>query len=198
MSIFKNPDFFDLKPLDLEHKVFLPTRELYSSLSLQLNELYRQIKTVLLDWHAEVAVSAKQFYAHPVETGSQWYAQAIDYGTQMYAQVNEVYFPKVESMYEQTIVAATQLGRQAGEHWQAFYDHPQATVAAMVEPVTNYTNQAIDVAEVYFVSVYSAILDLFDLMLEQPTETLEAVYQNALAALLDIYFQMISSLLAIL
>lgn len=198
MSIFKDPDFFDLKPLDLEHKVFLPTRELYSSLSLQLNELCQQIKTVLLDWHAEVAVSAKQFYAHPVETGSQWYAQAIDYGTQMYAQVNEVYFPKVESMYEQTIVAATQLGRQAGEFWQAFYDHPQATVAALVEPVTNYTNQAIDVAEVYFVSVYSAILDLFELMLEQPTETLEAIYQNVLAELLDVYFQMISSLLVIL
>lgn len=198
MSIFKDPDFFDLKPLDLENKVFLPTRELYSSLSLQLNELYRQIKTVLLDWHAEVAVAAKQFYAHPLETGSQWYAQAVDYGAQMYAQVNEVYFPKVESMYEQTIAEATQLGRQAGEFWQAFYDHPQATVAALVEPVTNYTNQALDVAEVYFVSVYSAILELFDLMLEQPTETLEAVYQNVLAGLLDVYFQMISSLLAML
>jgi hypothetical protein len=101
-------------------------------------------------------------------------------------------------MYEQTIAEATQLGRQAGEFWQAFYDHPQATVAALVEPVTNYTNQALDVAEVYFVSVYSAILELFDLMLEQPTETLEAVYQNALAGLLDVYFQMISSLLAML
>ncbi|MBU2570026.1 MAG: hypothetical protein KJ725_08305 [Gammaproteobacteria bacterium] len=198
MSIFKKPDFFDFKPLDLEHKVFLPTRELYSSLSLQVSELYRQIKTVLLDWHAEVAVTAKQIYAHPVETGSQWYAQAVDYGAQMYAQVNEVYFPKVESMYEQTVVDATQLGLQAGEFWQAFYDHPQATVAALIEPVTNYTNQAVDVVEVYFVSVYSAIVDLFNLMLEQPTETLEAVYQNALAGLLDIYFQLISSLLAML
>ncbi len=198
MSIFKDPDFFDLKPLDLEHKVFLPTRELYSSLSLQVNELYRQIKTVLLDWHADVAFAAKQFYAHPVETGSQWYAQAIDYGAQIYAQVNEVYFPKVESMYEQTIVETTQLGRQAGEFWQAFYNHPQATVAALLEPVTNYTNQALDVADVYFASVYSAILELLDLMLEQPTETLEAVYQNALAGLLDVYFQMISSLMAML
>lgn len=198
MSIFKDPDFFDLKPLDLEHKVFLPTRELYSSLSLQLNELYQQIKTVLLDWHAEVAVSAKQFYAHPVETGSQWYAQAVDYGAQMYAQVNEVYYPKVESMYEKTIVATTQLGRQSGEFWQAFYDHPQATVATLVEPMSSYANHALEVSEDYLISIYSAMLDLIDLLMEQPAETMEAVYQNTLAALLDVYYQLISSLLTMM
>lgn len=198
MSIFKNPDFFYLKPLDLEHKVFLPTRELYSSLSLQLNELYQQIKTVLLDWHTEVAVTAKQFYAHPVETGSQWYAQAIDYGSQMYEQLNEVYLPKAEAAFEQGIADAVQIGRQAGEFWQAFYNHPQATVAALVEPVAIHANQALEASEAYLSAMYTAVLELVDLLLEHPAETLEAVYQNALAGLLDVYYQLVSSLLIVL
>lgn len=196
MSIFKDPDFFDLKPLDLDNKVFIPTRELYSSLSLQLNELYRQIKTVLLDWHSEIASAAKQFYAHPLETSLQWYAEAVDYGGQLYVRLNEVYLPRAGAFYEEALGEAASFGRQAGDFWQAFYDHPQATVVAWIEPVTSYTSQAFDVLEAYFIGVYSTILELFDLMLEQPTETLEAIYQNALAGLLDFYFQLISSLLA--
>ena len=198
MSIFKNPDFFDLKPLDLESKVFLPTRELYSSVSLQLSELFRQIKVVLIDWHTEMAATAKQFYAHPVETTSQWYAQAVDQGAQMYALLNEVYLPKAEAVYEQSIAEAAQLGRQTGEFWQAFYDHPQATVASLVEPVTNHANHALEVSEAYLISIYSAMVELFDLLLEQPSQTLEAVYQHVLAGLLDGYYQLISSLMAIL
>lgn len=198
MSIFKNPDFFDLKPLDLENKLILPTRELYANMSLQLNELYQQIKAVLIDWHTEMAATAKQWYAHPVETTSQWYAQAIDQGTQLYAQLNEVYLPKAEAVYEQSIAEATQWGRQAGEFWQAFYDQPQAAVATLVEPVTNYANHALDVSEAYLLSIYSAMLELFDLLLEQPAQTLEAVYQNMLAGLLEVYYQLISSLLTVL
>ncbi|MBE0435050.1 MAG: hypothetical protein IBX56_04515 [Methylomicrobium sp.] len=198
MSIFKNPDFFDLKPLDLENKLILPTRELYANVSLQLNELYQHIKAVLIDWHGEMAATAKQFYAHPVETTSQWYAQAVDQGAQMYARLNEVYLPKAEAVYEQSLAEAAQLGRQAGEHWQAFYDHPQATVATLVEPVTNYANHALEVSEAYLMSIYSAMLELFDLLLEQPSQTLEAVYQNALAGLLDGYYQLVSSLLTML
>ena len=198
MSIFKNPDFFDLKPLNLENKVFAPTRELYSNLSVQVNELYRQIKTVLLDWHAETATAAKQWYEHPVETTSQWYAQAIDYGSQMYTQLNEVYLSKAEAAYEQGIADAVQIGRQAGEFWQAFYDHPQATVAALVEPVAIHAKQALEASEAYLSAMYTAVLELVDLLLEYPAETLEAVYQNALAGLLDVYYQLVSSLLIVL
>lgn len=198
MSIFKNPDFLDLKPLDLENKLYLPTRELYSNLGLQLNELYQHIKTVLFDVHAQMAAAAKQFYAHPVETASQWYAQGVDYGTTTFAQLNEVYMPKVEALYERMTAEATQFGHQAGEFWQAFYDHPQATVASLVEPMTNYANQALEVSEDYLISIYSAMLELIDLLMEQPAETLEAVYQSTLAALLDGYYQLISSLLTMM
>lgn len=198
MSIFKNPDFLDFKPLDLENKLFLPTRELYSNLSLQLNELCQYSKTALLAWHADVAVAAQQFYAHPVETAEQWYAQAIDYGANMYVRVNEVYLPKAEAVYEQMAAEATGFGRQAGEFWQAFYDHPQAAVAVWAEPAVNSANRALEVSEAYLAAVYSAMLELFGLLLEQPAETLAAVYQNTLAALLDVYYQLISSLLAVL
>ncbi|GAB4256523.1 MAG: hypothetical protein Kow0065_05310 [Methylomicrobium sp.] len=198
MSIFKNPDFFANKPLDLENKLFAPTRELYGNLSLQWNELYRQIKTVLIDWHTEMAAAAKQWYAHPAETTSAWYAQAVDNGATLYAQLNEVYLPKAETLLDRALADASRFGQQAGDFWQAFYDHPQATVASLVEPVSIHANHAAEVTEAYLSALYAVMSELFDLLLEQPSATVEALYQNALAGLLDSYYQLVASALTLL
>ena len=205
MSIFNNPDFLVLKPLDLENKLFLPTTKLYSQTVWRLNTLYQDIKAALANFYGYVTTQGQQFYEHPVDTTTAWYGQTVDFGTRVYAMSDRL-LPKAEAIYQDTVAGVVELGHQTSTFWQAFYENPEAFTASLIAPVTakinslvgvslDSINASIDATGAYLMSLYAAMVDLFKLLLDQPGATLTALYQNTLALLLDSYYELVTSLL---
>ncbi|MGR8998626.1 MAG: hypothetical protein ACU88J_06215 [Gammaproteobacteria bacterium] len=93
MYIFKEPDFFTIRQLDLENKLILPTSRLYAQVSFQFNALYQDIRNALIDAHSFVATTAKQVYEHPFETMTAWYEQTKSTSIAVYAQVQSYVQP---------------------------------------------------------------------------------------------------------
>ncbi|TAN65940.1 MAG: hypothetical protein EPN17_15410 [Methylobacter sp.] len=222
--MFNQPDFFTIRQLDLENKLILPTTQLYGQVSFQLNALYQDIRSVLIDAHSVVAAAAKQVYAHPVETLTAWYDQAAYTGGALYAQVQTAVLPvyrdwqvQVNTGKEATgrylqafwdnpeqVAAATfepvtqyvtSVATQSGQYWQMFIDNPEQFTASALSPVSSYLASLSEDAEAVLISSYYALADLFSVLMAQPSATLQALYRNTLSALLDVYFDVISSLL---
>lgn len=224
MSIFNQPDFFTLRQLDLENKLILPTTQLYDQVSFQLNTLYQDIRSVLIDAHSVAAAAAKQVYAHPAATLSAWYDQAVFTGGALYAQTQAAVLPiyrdwqiqvnkstEATSQYlqafwdnpERVTLATvepvtryvTSVATQSGQYWHLFIDNPEQFAVAALAPITGYLASFSKDAEVVLINSYYALADLFRLLMAQPSTTLQAVYHNTLSALLEVYFDVISSLL---
>lgn len=226
MPMFNQPEFFTIRQLDLENKLILPTTQLYGQVSFQLNALYQNIRSALTDAHNVVATAAKQVYAHPMETTAAWYDQAVYTGGALYAQIQAVVLPvyrdwrvqlnrgkeatvqylqvfwdnpeqvalaTVEPVTRYVTTAAT----QSGQYWQMFIDNPEQFTISALAPVSAYLASLTEDAEAVLISSYYALAELFGLMAAQPSATLQALYHNALSALLDVYFNVISSLLVI-
>ncbi|MGR9115327.1 MAG: hypothetical protein ACU85E_06140 [Gammaproteobacteria bacterium] len=208
MSIFNSPDFLAFKPLDLENKLFLPSSKLYTQTMWKLNSVYQEIKEVLINFHDEVATEAGRFYQNPVETSAAWYQQAVEYSTRAYAYVAAQMWPQAEAGYRQVVADVTEFGQQTGEFWHAFYENPEEVTVSLVEPISMrfnsmvdasqaYMNASLETVEAYLLGLYSASIELFKLLIEQPGNTITALYQNMLSALLDLYFDLVSSLLSL-
>lgn len=209
MSIFTNPDFLALRPLDLDNKLFLPTSELYRQTISRLNTFYHDVNQVLGNLHDVIAAEARGFYDHPFETATNFYDQMVAYGAGVYALVSEQILPRAEATFRQIVDNMAKLMQQTGEFWQAFYDNPEAATVSLIEPVAaqlssmidasqSYLEASLEASVAYLISVYSALVDFFKLLLDQPSATLYALYQNTLAALLDVYFDLVSSLLSLI
>lgn len=69
---------------------------------------------------------------------------------------------------------------------------------SMVNASQDYIGLSLEAAEAYLIGLYSALGDLLNLLLEQPGATLTALYHNTLSAALDVYFELVSSLLSLL
>jgi hypothetical protein len=224
--MFNQPDFFAIRQLDLENKLILPTTKLYSQVNFKLNALYQDIQTVLIDFHGKVAVAGKQLYDHPVETLTTWYEQTAYTGNALYAQVQTSVLPiyqdwqvKVNagkdatSQYlqafwnnpDQVALAAiepvtryvTAVSVQSEHYWQLLLDNPEQFMVSAFAPVTGYLVSLTQETEAVLISSYYALAELFRLLMSQPSVTLQALYHNTLAALLEAYFDIISSLLVL-
>jgi hypothetical protein len=207
-------DFFVLRDLDLENKLYLPTRQLYQQFSFQLNALYQDIRGTLIEAHTLVASTAKQVYDQPTETLTAWYDQAAYHGTLFYAQAHTDLMPTyiqarqfLQAFWhnpEQVTVAALEpvsryasdIAGQSAHYWQTFVDSPEHVMATALAPVMDYLSALGDSGEALLLSSYYALAELASLLMEQPTATLQALYHNTLSSVLDVYFDMISSLLA--
>lgn len=216
MSIFNHPDFFTLHQLDLENKLILPTTKLYAQASFQLNSLYQDIRSVLIDAHSTIAAAAKNFYDQPVETLSTWYAQIETAAAPVYQdwQLTASTGVKKTNQYlhdfwnnpEQVALAtlepvtryAATIADQSERYWQLVMDNPEQFMATAFAPITNYLAALSEETEAALIGSYYFLADLFRLLLEQPSATLKALYHNTLSGLLDMYFDVISSLLVIL
>jgi len=222
--MLNQPDFFTIRQLDLENKLVLPTTKLYNQFSFQLNALYQDIHSALIGVHSVVAAASKQVYEHPMETLTAWYDQAVYTGTTLYAQAQTSVLPvyqgwqvKVNSGKEKTgqylqafwdnpeqvtlstiepvtryVTAVTE---QSERYWQLFMEDPEQFMVTALAPVTGSLSTLGENAEAVLISKYYVLTDLFSLLIAQPSATLQASYRNALAALLDVYFDLISSLL---
>jgi hypothetical protein len=78
-----------------------------------------------------------------------------------------------------------------------FMDNPEQFMLSALAPITDYMTSHSADAEAILISSYYALADFFSLLMAQPSATLQALSHNALSALLDVYFDVISSLLVI-
>ncbi len=222
--MFNQPDFFTIRQLDLENKLISPTIKLYGQVGFKLNALYQDIHNVLIDFHGKVAIAGKQLYDHPVETLTVWYQQTAYAGNALYAQVQTSVLPVYQdwqvkvnagkdatSQYLQafwdnpdqvalaTIEPVTRylaaISVQSEHYWQLLLDNPEQLMASALAPVTGYLTTLTQDAEAILISSYYFLAELFRLLMTQPSVTLQALYNNTLSALLEAYFDIISSLL---
>ncbi|MDD5275895.1 MAG: hypothetical protein PHR16_07405 [Methylovulum sp.] len=224
MPLYNHPEFFTNRQLDLENKLILPTRQLYNQVSWQLKTLYQAIRDLLIDVHSTVATLARQVYDQPVPTLTAWYEQAAQAGSIYYAQTEAVLMPvyhdwqiKLSAGTEKTgqylqalwdnpkQVATTTLepvtqyvvtaAGQSAQYLQQLLDDPELFVANALAPLSNYLSVFSEAAQATLLSSYYALAELSSQLIGQPSATLQAVYHNTLSALLEVYFEVISSLL---
>jgi hypothetical protein len=224
--MFNQPDFFTIQQLDLENKLILPTTKLYSQVSFKLSALYQGIHSALIDVHSMVATAAKQVYEHPVETLTAWSEHAAYASNALYAQVQASVLPvyqgwqvkvnagkEITGQYLQafwdnpdqvTLATLEPVTRyvaavtgQSERYWQLFLDNPEQFMASVLSPVTGYLASLTQETEATLISSYYVLAELFRLLMTQPSETLQALYNNTLAAFLEAYFDIVSSLLVI-
>ncbi len=224
--MFNQPDFFTTRQIDLENKLILPTAQLYNQVSFKVNALYQAIHNNLIDVHSRVATAAKQVYEHPVETLTALYEQTAYAGNTLYVEVQASALPvyqnwqvKVNSGKEATgqylqafwdnpdqVALATiepltryvtAVGVQSERYWQLLLDNPEQLLTSALAPATGYLASLTQETEAVLISSYYVLAELFSLLMKQPSVTLQALYHNTLSALLEAYFDIISSLLAI-
>lgn len=220
--MFNYADFFTYHPLELDAKLIVPTKKVYEQLGFQLNSLYHDIRSVLINAHREVATVAKQVYEHPVETVINWvdacavlYAQAQTVVVPLYQQLqvsaqsgkeNLIHYAQAwwENPTQVTVSTfkpitdyVSTVANQSTMYWQAFSENPEQFIATACLPLTNYLSLVGNEAEAILISHYYALGELFTVLMAQPSATLQALYHHSLSALLDSYFNIISSLLSI-
>ena len=111
----------------------------------------------------------------------------------------------VERVSREVVAQARQCGDKSSEipvvrelferYWQLFMDSPEQFMMDALASITGYRGELGENAEAVLISSYYALADLFGLLLAQPASTLQAMYRKTLSALLDVYFEVISSLM---
>lgn len=215
--MFDRPEFINIPALDLDNKLILPTLQLYQKIEFKLSALYQDIRSILVDAHTYLADVALQWYKHPRESF-----------TATYDRFENDFLPKADAFYQHWEMQAMAGVDQVERYLQAFWDNPEQTTQAMLEPVscyfasateqterywqsfidnpeqfavdamaiaTNYLASFTDSIEVILISSYYTLLELFQILMAQPSAALQALYANTLSRLLDTYYDLISSLL---
>jgi len=218
MTLSINQDFLNIKQLDIESKLIEPTSRLVTQLNAQLSSLYVETETKLRELHTEIATLSKQAYEQPVETFTALYDQSIEECNEVYVLFREEVLPKAEIACQQLAAKVSDLGDKTLAFGQALLDDPQATVASSVDKISvsfntgldasqaiidtisaqlaTWSSMALQVTEENALSLYYAAGAILKLLLEQPWETVQALFYNTLSSLLDVYFQAVSSLIS--
>jgi hypothetical protein len=209
-AMLNQQDFLTLNQLDLDNKLILPTQKLLNQVNLQLNRLYQDIRSALIDAHSSVATTAKQVYEQPGETLDAWYEQtllplyregqiSLSTGTEQAKQYLYAFWDNPRQVTEASVEPLTlymlDVADQSAQYWLAFTVNPELFISTAFAPITEYLSTLNDAAEVVLVNGYYSVVELFSLLMAQPSITLQAMYHNTLSALLEIYFDTISSLL---
>ncbi|OQK18438.1 hypothetical protein AU255_11655 [Methyloprofundus sedimenti] len=188
-----------IEDLNYQAKIIAPTKQLYAQLSKQANELLAQAKESVLELHAKVAETGLEFYEHPIDTATRWQAEATEKGNQLYADFNDNILPAVKADYDQLIVTMIDYGLQSRQAFQVFLDNPeQITVEAFTalnQSIMFYLNKTLDISLVALKGVSDKADEIISLLIKQPMETMEAFYYQSLTALLNSYFDIVSSAL---
>lgn len=225
--MLNQPDFLSLRQLDLENKLILPSTQLYKQACFKLNVLYENIRNFLIDAHSTIAAAAKQVYDDPIPTLTAWYEQAASTTTLLYAQAQTTLLPVYQSWQvkvnvskartgqylqafwenpEQVTLATLEpikvylssVGQQSERYWQSFIQSPEQFLTNALAPINNYLGGLGEHAEAILISNYYALVNVFNMLMAQPAAALQALYNKSLSALLDVYFDVVSSLMTML
>lgn len=186
--------------LDYHAKVVAPSKQLYEQLSTQADEFIAQAKESALELHARVAESSLEFYQHPTETATRWQAIAVDKGNEYYATLNNEIIPKLQADYQHLASNVADYGIQSRQSFQFFIDHPEkVTVEAfssLNQALITFLDRSMDVSAMILDNLSAKATEIINLLIEQPIETMENIYYESLASLLNSYFEVVSSLIA--
>ena len=188
-------DFLNRQQLDLDSKLIQPSQQVVAQLNAQIRALYIDIREQLLAFHADIAAAAKQVYEQPLPTMSAWYDQAVKSSQEFYALFQNEMVPSVTVTYQQVVADVTDAGLQAIQYGNTFWQDPEAQVTALYEQLSTLLNSGLNVTEATLANLYDAMGDLLGLLLEQPGNTVQALYYNTMSALLDLYFSIVTTLL---
>lgn len=148
------------------------------------NQLYAQVQN-------DVLPKAEALYQH-------WQIQAVA-GVEKAGQSWQAFWDNPAQVTIATFEPVTRYAatatEQSGQYLQMFLDNPEQFIAGMLAPVTGYLNSLTESAEGVLINGYYTLSDLFSLLIAQPSATLHALYNSTLSTLLDIYYELISSVL---
>lgn len=224
--MFNKSDFLAIPQLDLENKLVLPSHQLYGQMSFQVKALYQDIHDLLISAHEVIALTAKHAYENPVTTFTAWYDQATQFSTNSYAQVHSTLLPLFQDWQGQFTVAKQEAGQyfqafrenpeqvaqatfepvtrlalavteQSEQHWHLFLQSPEQFISDLLAPISSFVKTFSADAEANLISSYYALAGVVDMLLAQPVVALRAMYSNTLSVLLDVYFDIISSMLVL-
>lgn len=196
----------------------------YDQVNLQMNTLYRDVSNTAAEVQSSVAAIAKRIYEHPGETAAALYEQAGNKSTALYTEIQAEVQPvyqhwqvNISTAKDKTVQSlqafldhpqeatlevlkpvtsnAAAASEQAERYLQLFMDNPEQFLVSAVAPAANYLSLQTESAKTALINTYYALGDMFGLLASQPTAALHAMYTKALSALLDVYFDVISSLL---
>lgn len=185
--------------MNYEAKIITPTQQLYQELSLQAGELFEQIKISAIELHQQVAESGIELYNHPTETATRWQAQASAKADEAYAVFNSEIVPVVKADYQQLINNVTDLGSRTQTALQFFIDNPEKVT---VEAFSSFNHALIAILD-KSISISAEMLNIItaqankiiSLLVEHPIETMENLYYESLATLLNGYYDIVSTML---
>lgn len=186
-----------LDSLDLEHKLYQPTQQLYTQLQLFVIGLYNDISLYLVDLHHTVAILSKRWYDSPVATTKEWYRLSADYNADMYAILMDEILPKTELAYQEVLTSANEYRMETLEQLNYMIDNPEQVTAESIEVMTETLTAAGNQSAEWLAELQGKSADIIELLLAQPLETMEAASMELLAGLLNGYFAVVSNMLQI-
>ncbi|NOS74626.1 MAG: hypothetical protein HOP36_08845 [Methyloglobulus sp.] len=224
MALSNRLDDLNLRQLDLENKLVLPTAKLVAQVKAQLNDGYQGMLNSLADANSFVATSAQQLYAHPAATTADWYGQIRNVSTNLVVQAQGDVLPIYQNWEAQistgkartiqafqafwdnpqqatleTFAPTTQLAAKAygilERDLQFLLDNPGQYLVATFSPATAYLASVAGSAKIMLTASYATLADALALIKDQPSVAFKALYHNTLSALLDGYSDAVSSLL---
>jgi hypothetical protein len=99
------------------------------------------------------------------------------------------------SALEPVARTAANASAQAEHYLQMFLAHPAEFIASMIAPLTAYIKSESAEAKAALIDTYYGLVDMANLIASQPGLMIHAFYNKTLAALLNVYYDVISSLL---
>jgi len=181
--------------LDLDNKLYTPTKMLSSQFQSELSHLYLAVRQYLIDAHRSLALSGKEWYENPVETTKQWGDVSVAYGSEVYAKVTNELIPQAEAEYADFLLAANDLGARTKQSINYVVENPNQVTTETIESITQSLTEAGNLSTELATELQLQTSEIVALLLEQPMQTLESAYMEILSSLLNGYFELVSNIL---
>ena len=185
----------NLESLEFETKVVAPTQQLLHQVYAQLGSLYLQLREALIDFHSVIAIASKQLYDQPIETTKLWYSQLSEKSSELQARLVEQVIPEAQENYDQIVARISDFGSKSNMVFQKMVDNPEEITAQTIESLNVFVSETVDITAEQLTELKSRSADLIALLLEKPAATLDSLYTDLLNAMLNTYFELVSSLL---
>jgi len=201
---------------DLETKLFQPTKLLLQVIETKLSLLYQIVREALIQAHETVAKLGLQLYEQPMDTIAAWFNQAVAKSEALATIINTEIIPSLNLLYQSNLRniknysekwsnKIQQSAIEANEFWVKFYDDPLAVSEKIYDNVatslTQYSTVSLEWLEQFksaIISIYQSSLLTLNIFLDAPQATLENLYIQFMAGILNLYYSLISNAMELL
>jgi len=194
----------NFEQLDLEKKLFVPSKNLYLQTSNQMQDLFTESKSFLIELHDKSAIAALKLYEQPLETLDLWGQQSTLFASDVYASFQQIWLPQIQAYYSSAVSIGNNLLASAQTMLNVFLEQPGQTATQLVDNVTAFANENLDIALAYADETKKMLMELvqhisaiFTAIIDEPSLALENYFMATVSSLLEIYYQSISALLLV-